>query len=90
MTKSDMVDKIAGEAGISKAAAKAALDSLVTMCREEVKAGRAFRLSGLGTFSLKESQARQGVNPATKAPITIEAKKRMAFKMSAQVKDLLN
>jgi DNA-binding protein HU-beta len=90
MTKADMIDKLAKDAGVSKAAAKAALESFVDAARKEVKANRAFRVAGLGTFSLKKSKARKGVNPATGEPIKIKAKKRMAFKMSSQVKDLLN
>jgi DNA-binding protein HU-beta len=47
-------------------------------------------VAGLGTFALKKSKARKGVNPATGEPIKIKAKKRMAFKPSSQVKALLN
>lgn len=90
MTKADMIDQIAKDAGVSKAAAKAAMESFVTQCRKEVKANRPFRVAGLGTFALKKSKARKGVNPATGEAIKIKAKKRMAFKMSSQVKDLLN
>ncbi|MEW5912051.1 MAG: HU family DNA-binding protein [Thermodesulfobacteriota bacterium] len=89
-TKADMIDKVAKEAGISKVAAKAALESFVDMCRKEVKAGRSFRVAGLGTFGLKKSKARKGVNPATGQPIKIKASKRMVFKMGSAVKDQLN
>ncbi|ADK86137.1 histone family protein DNA-binding protein [Desulfarculus baarsii DSM 2075] len=90
MTKAEMIDKIASKADISKRAAKDALEAFVEICRDEVMAGGTIRVAGLGTFSLKESAPRQGVNPATRKPIEITAKKRMAFKMSAQVRDMLN
>ncbi len=90
MTKTDMIDRIAKDAGISKVAAKAALESFVKTCVHEVKLNRPFRVAGLGTFVLKKSKARKGVNPATGEAIKIKAKKRMAFKPSAQVKALLN
>ena len=90
MTKNDMIDVMAKAAGISKVAAKAALESFVDACRKEVKVGRPFRVAGLGTFALKKSKARKGVNPATGEAIKIKAKKRMVFKPSNQVKDLLN
>lgn len=89
-TKADMIDKVAKDAGISKVAAKAALESFVDFCRKEVKVGRPFRVAGLGTFQLKKSKARKGVNPATGEAIKIKASKRMVFKMSSAVKDLLN
>jgi len=90
MTKNDMVDQIAKAAGIPKTAAKAALEAFVDACRKEVKAGRAFRVAGLGTFALKKSKARKGVNPATGDAIKIAAKKRVAFKPSSMFKDQLN
>ena len=90
MTKTEMIGRISKEAGITKAQSKAALESFVGMCSKEVKAGRNFRVAGLGTFSLKKTKARQGVNPATGDKIKIKASKRMAFKPSSQIKDLLN
>jgi len=90
MTKADLINKMAKDADVSKVAAKAVLESFVDVCRQEIKAGRPLRVPGLGTFLLKKSAARKGVNPATGAPLKIKAKKRMAFKMSSQVKDLLN
>ncbi len=90
MTKTEMIDQIAKDADISKAQAKAALDSFIGMCCQEVKADRSFRVAGLGTFSLRKNKARKGRNPQTGEEMKIKASKGMAFKMSAQVKDLLN
>jgi DNA-binding protein HU-beta len=90
MTKKDIVAALAQEAGISQPQAQAALESLLDACKQEVKAGRAFRLPGLGTFTLKQSKARQGVNPATGEKIKIKASKRMGFKAGSQVDALLN
>jgi DNA-binding protein HU-beta len=90
MTKNEMIDQIAKDADITKVAAKAALESFVDTLVKEVKLNRPFRVAGLGTFALKKSKARKGVNPATGEAIKIKAKKRMAFKAGAQVKDLLN
>ena len=89
MTKAEIVEKLATDAAITKAAAKVALETFVAMACKEVKAGRDFRVSGLGTFVLRKSKARAGVNPATGQPIKIKAKKRMAFRMSSKVKDKL-
>ncbi len=90
LTKLEMIDQIAKEAGIAKTAAKAALESFVGMVVKEVKAGRTLRVAGLGTFSLKKVKARKGVNPKTGEQIKISAKKRMSFKSAAQIKELLN
>ena len=90
MTKAEMIDQIAKEAGISKTQSKAAIDSFIGMCSKEVKGGRSFRVSGLGTFSLKKNKARKGRNPQTGEVIKIKASKSMGFKPSSQIKALLN
>lgn len=90
MTKGDIVAALAQDAGITQAQAQAALESLIDACKQEVKAGRNFRVPGLGTFALKQSKARQGVNPATGEKIKIKASKRMAFKAGSQVDAILN
>ena len=90
MTKTDMIEKISKDAKITKVQSKAALESFIEMCSKEVKAGRPFRVAGLGTFSLKRTKARKGRNPATGEPIKIKASKRMNFKPSSLIKDLLN
>lgn len=90
LTKLEMIDQMAKDAGIAKTAAKAVLESFVTLVVKEVKAGRPLRVAGLGTFSLKKAKARKGVNPKTGEQIKISAKKRMTFKPAAQVKTVLN
>lgn len=90
MNKAEMIDYLAKAANINKTEAGKALDSLVGMVTSEVKAGRSFRLAGLGTFSLKARAARTGRNPQTGEAIKIPKKKSMAFKPSTSVGDLLN
>jgi DNA-binding protein HU-beta len=90
MTKLDMIDQISKDASIPKTAARAALDSFVTICGKEIKSGRPLRVAGLGTFSLRKTKARKGMNPKTGEPIKIAAKKRMAFKPSSIIKEMLN
>ncbi|MDR1397885.1 MAG: HU family DNA-binding protein [Desulfarculales bacterium] len=90
LTKVEIVDQIAKDASIPKTTARVALDSFVSLCAKEIKAGRPLRVSGLGTFSLKKTKARKGMNPKTGEPIKISAKKRMAFKPSSQIRGLLN
>ncbi len=90
MNKAAMIAQMASVAGINKVQAQKALESLVDLCRKEVKAGRPVRLPGLGTLSLRKSKARKGTNPATGQPMTIPASKRMAFKQGTLVNRLLN
>ena len=53
---------------------------------EALKEGDKVSLIGFGTFSVTERSARQGINPLTKQPINIEAKKVVKFKAGADLK----
>lgn len=76
MNKTELIEKIANGANLSKADAKKALDATVDAIKDALVAGDKVQLIGFGTFSVNERPAREGINPATKEKITIAAKKR--------------
>lgn len=90
MNKTELIDKIAAGAGISKADSKKALDTTVNALKEALIAGDKIQLVGFGTFSVNERPAREGINPATKEKIQIAAKKVAKFKAGAELADALN
>lgn len=85
MNKTELIDKIAAGAGISKADAKKALDATTNALKEALVAGDKIQLVGFGTFSVSERPAREGINPATKEKIQIAAKKVVKFKAGAEL-----
>ena len=90
MNKTELIDKIAAGAGLSKADAKKALDATTAAIKEALVAGDKIQLVGFGTFSVNERPAREGINPATKAKIKIAAKKVAKFKAGAERADAVN
>ena len=90
MNKTELVEKIAAGAGLSKVDAKKALDATVAAIKDALIAGDKVALVGFGTFAVNERPAREGINPATKAKIQIEAKKVAKFKAGAELADALN
>ena len=90
MNKTELNDKIAAGAGISKADAKKALDATTNALKEALVAGDKIQLVGFGTFSVSERPAREGINPATKEKIQIAAKKVAKFKAGAELADAIN
>lgn len=90
MNKTELIDKIAAGAGISKADSKKALDATVNALKEALIAGDKIQLVGFGTFCVNERPAREGINPATKEKIQIAAKKVAKFKAGAELADALN
>lgn len=85
MNKTELIEKIAAGAGLTKVDSKKALDATVAAVKEALAAGDKVALVGFGTFSVSERPARQGINPATKAKIEIPAKKVAKFKAGAEL-----
>ena len=90
MNKTELVGSISDKTGLSKADSKKALDACVETIAEALKAGDKISLVGFGTFSISERPARQGINPATKAPISIPAKKVVKFKAGSELEGGIN
>ena len=89
MNKSELVEKIAAAAGLSKADSKKALEATITAIKDALVAGDKVALVGFGTFSVNERPAREGINPATKQKIKIAAKKVAKFKAGAELTDAI-
>jgi len=90
MTKTDLVDVIAGKAKISKSAALAALDALTEAITGALKKGDKITLVGFGTFDVAKRAAREGVNPRTRQKIKIKASKAPRFRAGKLLKDAVN
>ena len=87
MTKADLVEKMAKDAELSKAAAGKALDSFIDGVVKAVKKGNKVALVGFGTFSVAKRKARTGRNPQTGKPIQIPARKIPKFSAGKTFKD---
>jgi DNA-binding protein HU-beta len=90
VNKSQLIDKIADGADISKASASRALDSFVDAITGALKEGDQVALVGFGSFVVRERSARTGRNPQTGATIDIAAAKVPAFKAGKALKDAVN
>ncbi|QEY23167.1 HU family DNA-binding protein [Neisseria animalis] len=89
MNKSELIEAIAQEAGISKAAAQKALDATTNAVTEALKKGDTVTLVGFGTFYVGERAERQGRNPQTGESLTIPAAKTPKFRAGKALKDAL-
>ncbi len=91
MTKAQLIEQMAKDAGISKTEAGNALDSLIDGIGEAIKEedGR-ITLPGFGTFSKVYRKERQGVNPATGEKMTIEARYAIKFRPGKALKDAIS
>ncbi len=86
MTKTDLIEKMAKDAKITKAAANKAIDSFVDGVTKALKKGGKVTLVGFGSFSVTQRKARKGRNPQTGAEIKIAARKAPKFTAGKEFK----
>ncbi len=90
MNKTELIDAIAKNADLSKAAAGRALDAAVAAVQQSLKKGNMVTLVGFGTFYVGKRAARNGRNPQTGETIKIKAAKVPKFRAGKSLKDALN
>lgn len=90
MPKNELVELVAAEAGLSKAAASKAIDATLKGIETGLKKHGKVSLVGFGTFTSKRREGREGINPLTKEPMTIPAKNVVSFKAGSKLKDAVN
>ena len=89
MDKSELIEHIAKQADISKAAATRALEAVIGGVKATLKKGGSVSLVGFGTFTVTKRLARAGRNPRTGAAIKIKAAKVPKFRPGKGLKDAL-
>lgn len=90
MNKGDLIESVAGSAGLSKADAGRAVDAFIGSITGALKGGNQVSLVGFGTFTVKRRAARMGRNPRTGEAIQIKASNVPGFKAGKALKDAVN
>jgi len=86
VNKTELVDAIAKDSGLSRADSARAIDSLITTVQKTLKKGDDVAITGFGKFSVVKRGARTGRNPATGATLKIKASKAPKFTAGATLK----
>ena len=87
MNKSELIEAIAQQAGLTKTDAGKAVDAFTAVVKDALKSGDSIALVGFGTFKVAERAARQGLNPRTKEAIKIPAARVPKFTAGKTLKD---
>ncbi len=90
MNKSELIDAISAESGLSKVDTKKAVDSFINVTSAALKTGDKLALVGFGSFSVSKREARTGRNPQTGKEIQIEAKNVIKFKAGSELTENVN
>ena len=88
MNKAQLIEAVA-EKACTKKEAQTAVETILDAIKGSLKKKQPVAISGFGTFKVKETKARTGRNPKTGESIQIPAKKKIAFRASKELKELL-
>jgi DNA-binding protein HU-beta len=91
MNRTELVDRVAGKADLTTAAADAAIDAVCDTITDALRSGGEVRLFGFGTFTVADRAVSEGRNPRTGERIQIAASRQAKFKpgkrLRAEVKE---
>jgi DNA-binding protein HU-beta len=90
MNKSQLIEAVAADSGLSKADSARAIDSFVGTVSKTLKKGDEVIITGFGKFSVVKRAARQGVNPRTGERVKIKASKAPKFSAGATLKQAVS
>ncbi len=90
MSKQELIEYAAANAGLTKADAGRALEAIIEGIKEGLKTKNKVTLVGFGTFEMKERAARDCRNPLTGETVHVDAKNVVSFKAGSKLKDAVN
>lgn len=90
MTKADIVLKIHEKTGLSKKESAELMESVFSIMKNTFESGETLKISGFGSFTVKQKADRRGRNPQTGESLTISARRILTFKPSVLLRQSVN
>jgi len=90
MTKADIAEKIQVSTGLSKKESAEMMEAVFSIMKSTLESGETLKISGFGSFIVKQKNNRRGRNPQTGEAITIEARRILTFKPSNLLRQAVN
>lgn len=90
MTKADIFEKIQEGMGLSKKESADKVEAVFAIMKSTLESGESLKISGFGSFIVKQKKDRRGRNPQTGESITIDARRILTFKPSDVLKGQIN
>jgi DNA-binding protein HU-beta len=90
MNKTELIEALATETGLTKADSGRALEGLIATVQKQLKKGEDVSITGFGKFSVVKRAARTGVNPRTGEKVKIRASKAPKFTAGTGLKASVN
>ena len=90
LTKAHVIEKVAEEAGLTKAKSVQAVETLLEILKSTLASGDDVLISGFGKFRVKDKDARKGRNPATGGDMMLKPRRVVTFRCSGKLKRKCN
>lgn len=90
MTKVDIFEKVQTAMGLTKKESAEMVEAVFALMKQTLESGESLKISGFGSFLVKQKANRRGRNPQTGEALTIEARRIVTFKPSGILKDQIN
>src|SRR5690349_4667872 len=90
MTKSELIDAIAGRGELTKARAELVVNCVFDAMTEALEQGEGIEIRGFGSFTVRPYKPYNGRNPRTGQPVPVRAKRLPFFKVGKELKELVN
>ena len=90
MTKSELIDAIAGRAELTKARAELLVNCVFDAMTDSLQRGEGIEIRGFGSFTVRPYKSYNGRNPRTGQPVPVAAKRLPFFKVGKELKELVN
>lgn len=90
MIKKEFITSLATRTGFTKVVTEKFLQAFIDIVTEELIKGGTVKISGFGSFEVRERKGRMGTNPQTGVPIEIASSQSPVFRASKCLKDSVN
>ena len=90
MTKADIAERIQSATRFTKKESVEMMEAVFSIMKSTLESGETLKISGFGSFIVKQKKDRRGRNPQTGEAITIEARRILTFKPSTLLRQAIN
>lgn len=90
VTRADLAEAVYQSIGLSRAEASDLVEQVLREICDTLAKGKAIKLSGFGSFTVRDKAARVGRNPKTKEEVSIEPRRVLTFSPSSVLKAHIN
>lgn len=87
LTRADLAERLNGKVGLSRAESARMVERIIDLMCDALAKGENVKISGFGTFVLRDKNGRVGRNPKTGVEVPIDPRRVLTFRPSQIMRD---